>query len=372
MRRKLFVSSLLSAMACLSSQCVAQVVAPTSNIGQGLDSARSAVGNTLQQGADQIRGTTSGQANSQNGLNTQGGISAQGGVNAQNASNTQGGLNSHTGVGGQVGSNGQGGLSQPSSNGQSVNGQTNAQGSIQTNPNAQRGQLGTTGQTSLSGGVQQNGNANSTLQGQYSQGQFPQGQFPQGQYPQGQYQQGQYPQGQYQQGQQSQGQYSQGQYSQGQYSQGQYSQGSGQVYLLRRDACGREFICVNGNPVYFDSPSMKSQDGSINQIVPDVQNQRRAGYGSQDQNQPNENRQQSDQDGTPSNVPALPIDSSGQRGDSESPEARTDASIKANADASGKTETDAKADTNVDSDVKVNAEAKVDADANTKVQPDGQ
>jgi hypothetical protein len=36
-------------------------------------------------------------------------------------------------------------------------------------------------------------------------------------------------------------------------------QGTGPVYLLRYDASGREFICVNGQPVYFDTQPGQGQ-----------------------------------------------------------------------------------------------------------------
>ncbi len=55
------------------------------------------------------------------------------------------------------------------------------------------------------------------------------------------------------------------------------SQITGPVYLLRFDASGREYICVNGSAVYFDN--VNSLAGQGNQG-----NQYRAGYGSYDGN----------------------------------------------------------------------------------------
>ncbi len=52
------------------------------------------------------------------------------------------------------------------------------------------------------------------------------------------------------------------------------SQTAGRVYVLRRDAIGREFICVDGRPVYFDNISSASP-----QVNSATQNQYRAGYG---------------------------------------------------------------------------------------------
>ena len=54
-------------------------------------------------------------------------------------------------------------------------------------------------------------------------------------------------------------------------------QNSGQVYMLRIDASGREFICVGGSPVYFDNVSSVSTQGNS---AP--QGQYQAGYGNYD------------------------------------------------------------------------------------------
>ncbi len=55
------------------------------------------------------------------------------------------------------------------------------------------------------------------------------------------------------------------------------SQSAGQVYMLRIDASGREFICVGGMPVYFDNVSSVSPQGNSAQ-----QGQYQAGYGNYD------------------------------------------------------------------------------------------
>ena len=57
----------------------------------------------------------------------------------------------------------------------------------------------------------------------------------------------------------------------------QSTQNSGPVYMLRYDVNGREFICVNGRPVYFDNVNSVSAQGT-----PGNQNQYRAGYGNYD------------------------------------------------------------------------------------------
>ena len=55
------------------------------------------------------------------------------------------------------------------------------------------------------------------------------------------------------------------------------SQNAGRVYVLRFDANGREFICVDGRPVYFDNVNSVSAQGNSG-----TQNQYRAGYGNYD------------------------------------------------------------------------------------------
>ena len=336
MRRTIFTASLLSALTCLSPQGFSQNVTsplPTqSGVGQAIDSARNAVGNTLQQGADQIRSNVDAntQANAQsqtnlNGQSSQTNAQLQGNVNP-NGANNQAGLNSQTGLNGQARTNGQSNV-----NSQSPRDLTNSQSSVQGNLGVQNGQFGATGQASSNGGAQQNG---------YAQGQYPQGQYPQGQYSQGQYSQGQYPQGQYPQGQYPQGQYPQGQYPQGQYPQGhqgqtaQNGQGtfnaqmagqggmrqnagamaccmpqSGTVYLLHHDASGREFICANGNRIYFDAPAMTQPKGMMDENGPGADvplNQRRAGYESYDQKQPSQGLQQQNAQGAnPTLAPTL-------------------------------------------------------------------
>ncbi|XZE20350.1 hypothetical protein SH449x_000218 [Pirellulaceae bacterium SH449] len=55
------------------------------------------------------------------------------------------------------------------------------------------------------------------------------------------------------------------------------SHNSGRVYMLRVDACGREFICVDGRPVYFDKVNSLSMQANAA-----TQNQYRSGNGSFD------------------------------------------------------------------------------------------
>ena len=46
--------------------------------------------------------------------------------------------------------------------------------------------------------------------------------------------------------------------------QSSYSQNAGRVYVLRFDASGREFICVDGTQVYFDNAASASTHGNAN------------------------------------------------------------------------------------------------------------
>ena len=74
----------------------------------------------------------------------------------------------------------------------------------------------------------------------------------------------------------------------------QSTQNSGPVYMLRYDVNGREFICVNGRPVYFDNVNSVSAQGT-----PGNQNQYRAGYGNYDlkNGQKNQSQQQNSRSG---------------------------------------------------------------------------
>ena len=339
MRRKLFASSLLSALACLGNQGFSQVVSPQSRVGQVIDNTRNAVGNSLQQGADQIRGTTN--TNSQANAQTNADLSGQS-IQSQSTAQLQGNVGS-SGVNTQAGQSVQAGL-----NGQTRINQQNAQGSLQTNAGLQNGQYGANGQTHLNGTVQQNG-----------------------------YVQGQYPQGQGTSNWQAGGNSQMAAGSSVFQNSGWMSnnmQPSGQVYMLRHDASGREFICVNGSPVYFDSPHMNQTNGAMNQNGQSAgmqQNQRRAGYGSHDHLQPNQNQQSGVQDSVSPSLdsqnsitpPALPNNNTGT-----SPDATPNG---ANADTSVKTNADANVNTNADANVKSNSGVNVNADANAKVLPDG-
>jgi len=89
---------------------------------------------------------------------------------------------------------------------------------------------------------------------------------------------------------------SQSQQRQGQPIQAGQSQNAGPVYMLRFDASGREFICVNGRPIYFDnvnSTSSQGNSGNQNQYQNQYQNQNqnqnqyRSGYGSYNGNNGN-------------------------------------------------------------------------------------
>ena len=61
------------------------------------------------------------------------------------------------------------------------------------------------------------------------------------------------------------------------------SQNAGRVYVLRFDANGREFICVDGRPVYFENVNSNSSQGNAwNQNQNQNQNQFRSGYGNYD------------------------------------------------------------------------------------------
>ena len=72
------------------------------------------------------------------------------------------------------------------------------------------------------------------------------------------------------------------------------TQNAGPVYMLRYDVNGREFICVNGRPVYFDNVNSVSAQGN-----PGNQNQFRAGYGDYDwkNGQKNQSQQQNSRSG---------------------------------------------------------------------------
>jgi hypothetical protein len=132
-------------------------------------------------------------------------------------------------------------------------------------------------QQSLRGNTTTQGQSN--VQGQFNQGQSYQGQPNQGQVYQGQSYQNQAYQNQPFQGNQYQGnqmsqnwqqnpgmssrgnQPMQGNWNQGQ-SQGQMA--SNQVYTMRYDSMGREFICVNGQPVYFTNTSSTQRQSNFN------------------------------------------------------------------------------------------------------------
>ena len=298
MRRTIFTTSLLSALTCLSPQGFSQTGSnpfPTqSGVGQAIDSASNAVGNIIQQSADQIRSTVD--ANTQANVQGQTNLSSQSSqTNAQlqgnvnpNGANNQAGLNSQTGLNGQAGTNGQATV-----NSQYPRDLTNSQSSVQGNFGVQNGQLGTTGQASSNGGIQQNG---------YPQAQYPQGQYPQGQYPHGQTAQSR-----------------QGTVNAQIAGRGAMPQNagamvccmpqSGTVYLLHHDSSGREFICLNGNRIYFDAPAMTQPKGMMNENGPGADvplNQRRAGYESYDQTQPPQNSQpQNAQVANPTLAPTL-------------------------------------------------------------------
>jgi hypothetical protein len=53
---------------------------------------------------------------------------------------------------------------------------------------------------------------------------------------------------------------------------------SGRVYVMRYDASGREYICVNGRPVYFDNQGMNSSQSQSNAMR--VNERYSSGYGS--------------------------------------------------------------------------------------------
>ena len=72
------------------------------------------------------------------------------------------------------------------------------------------------------------------------------------------------------------------------------SQSANRVYMLRFDANGREFICVNGRSVYFDNVNSVSP-----QVSSGIQNQYRAGYGNYDLKNGQNTQDQSRQVGQP-------------------------------------------------------------------------
>ncbi len=125
-------------------------------------------------------------------------------------------------------------------------------------------------------------------------------------------------------------------YGNGGYANGQ-PMNSGRAHTLRHDASGREFICLNGQRVYFDNaPTMSGQNGAYS-----------AGYGGDD---PNMNMNQSNM-GNESNQNGVNQNGANQNGANQNgvpqaePDARTDANIGA-ADSEVQMETDLQSEPN--------------------------
>ena len=130
------------------------------------------------------------------------------------------------------------------------------------------------------------------------------------------------------------------------------SQNVGRVYVLRFDANGREFICVDGRPVYFDNVNAVSAQGNSTN-----QNQYRSGYGNYD----SQNGQQTRQQGSGQNSanggnnmrpadPSSPRDTTNGQFDSKKPDQASSSNsteAKKSQNASGlQTDIDANADVN--------------------------
>ena len=89
---------------------------------------------------------------------------------------------------------------------------------------------------------------------------------------------------------------------------------AGAVYVLRFDASGREFICVNGSAVYFDN--VNSLAGQGNQG-----NQYRAGYGSYEGNKGDNSKDRPSNNNPP--VPSTNSNESSQNRTGDSTKSRT-------------------------------------------------
>ena len=278
------------ALACFGSSLFGQSTDSTANQAQGT---LNKVQNTLQNGVQTARDTLDRNVPQTPGSSVSG--------DGQNRSS----LNSQNQIDGNAGNLGNAG----------VQSNTNLQNNLNRQPGQSNSNLSTQlqGQSTLGGQQRSNGvpqdptnqygntyqaNGNNGFQSQAIQGQN-QGPYQgQNQY-HGQFQgQGH---GQPMQDWQSyQGQNSRVTQNNGSMQNGPMTQNAGRVFVLRFDANGREFICVDGRPVYFDNVNAVSAQGnSANQ------NQYRSGYGNYDsqngrnaQDPARENSQQTRQQGS--------------------------------------------------------------------------
>lgn len=253
------------ALACFGSSLFGQT---TENAVRQLQGTPNSVQNTLQNAQQNIQGTVGRNTQPQTGATVSGDASARSSLNAQNQVDGTPGLSGNAGV------------------------QSNT--NLQNNLDAQSGKLNSNLNTQVQGqatldGQQRGSNVQQNQANQYGNNYQPTGN--------GQFQSQVNPrQGQpMQSGQTSnQGRYLGPNQFNGSMQTGPLSQSgnfvpsngmqqswasptAGQVYMLRLDASGREFICVDGRPVYFDNVSSVSAQGNTN-----PQGQYQAGYGNYD------------------------------------------------------------------------------------------
>jgi len=153
----------------------------------------------------------------------------------------------------------------------------------------------------------------------------------------------------------------------------QNSRSSSQVYTLRYDQSGREFICVGGQRVYFDS--QRSSTNAISQSS-DQDQRYRAGYGSYDNDgdQMQSDRANTDrsfrsdaQDDGDINAPALNDRDLDTRANAD---LDADARLNGQRDGQQDGQTRLRGDANIDADANVDPQSGVDADVdlNTDAQ----
>ncbi len=267
------------ALVCFGSSLFGQSTESVANQAQGtLNNAQNTIqnGQTIQDRVDRnvqqsTNSSVSGDASTRSSLNTQNqaagtqGLSGSAGVqsktNLQNDVDAKSGqLNSNLNTqvqgqttldGQQLGNNAQ----QNPANQRGNNYQSNGDGGFQSQSNARQAQPMQPGQASSQGWSAGGNQSNGTMQNGFMQNGFMQN-------------------GTMQNGTTNQ---SGGFVPYTNMQQSWTSQNAGRVYVLRFDASGREFICVDGRPVYFDNVNSLSAQGNVNS-----QNQYRAGYGNYD------------------------------------------------------------------------------------------
>ena len=262
------------ALACFGTSLFGQT---TENAVRPLQGTPNSVQNTLQNAQQNIQDTVGRNTQPQTGATVSGDASTSSSLNAQNQVDGTQGLSGRVGVQGNTNLQNNNNLD-PQSGKLNSNLNTQVQGQT-TLDGQQRGSIGLTNQANQYGNnyqpngnnYQPNGNAGFQSQSNSRQGQPMQTGQPSNQ-------------GRYLGQNQFNGSMQTGPLSQsGSFGpsngmqQSGLSQNSGQVFMLRIDASGREFICVGGSPVYFDNVSSVSTQGNS---AP--QGQYQAGYGNYD------------------------------------------------------------------------------------------